>query len=55
MLVPSVRLVMAEVTLCAGETARVVKAGPGNKGNGYSEGTDGAAYNDDSGGTERGS
>jgi len=56
MLVPSVRLVIAEATLCApGETARGLKAGPGNKGKEYSGGTDEAAYNDGSGGTERGS
>lgn len=55
MLVPSVRLVMAEATLCAGETARGLKAGPGNKGKGYSEGTEGVAYKDGSGGTDRGS
>jgi hypothetical protein len=50
-----VRLVMADATLCAGETARGLKAGPGNKGKGYSEGTDGVAYIGGSGGTERGS
>ena len=32
-----------------------VKAGPGNKGKGYSEGTDGVAYIGGSGGTVRGS
>lgn len=53
MLVPSVRLVIAELTLCAGEMARGLKGGPGNKGKGYSEGTDGVAYKDGSGGTER--
>ncbi|KAI9463791.1 hypothetical protein F5148DRAFT_192728 [Russula earlei] len=52
MLVPSVRLVMAEATLCAGDTARGLKAGPGNNGKGYSGGTDGAAYIEGSDGTE---
>lgn len=46
---------MADATLCAGETARGLKAEPGNNGKGYSEGTDGEAYKEGSGGTERGS